>query len=148
METPRSIVLVITDGQELGRSVQRVIGAHLGNLEAVFGFTYAESLALLTPDRVEETDLFILELFRRYAGGLRAEGVALAERWGRRKPFLVISPLHLANELGCPGYWDTASADSLGQRVEQIVNFPRQCIEGFEKVVRCFGVMLRLPPQH
>ena len=64
-----SNVLVITDREPLGVSVQRLLRARLGKTAAVTAFTYVESLMFLTPERVTDTDLFVLELFRHYRGG-------------------------------------------------------------------------------
>jgi hypothetical protein len=126
------------------RSVRTAVGRDV----PVFSITYTESLALLTPQRVEETDLFILELFRDYPGGHRAEGVVLAERWRYRKPFLIVAPLHVAHQVQCLGYWDTAAEDSLVGRIRRILSFPERCNEGFERIQERFAQMLALPPQH
>jgi hypothetical protein len=148
MSIPFQNILVITNSVELGCSIQRILCVHFAATAAVFSVTYPESKVLLTPQRVEETSLFVVELFRPYAGGLRAEGLVLADRWRRRKPSLVVSPLYLAGELHCPGYWDAASEDTLVARVEQIVRFPERCFQGFDGVYRCFKPMLKLPSQH
>lgn len=126
----------------------RTVRAAVGRDLPVYSITYAESLALLTPTRVEETELFILELFRDYPGGCRAEGVVLAERWRYRKTFLIVAPLHVAHQIKCPGYWDTAAEDPLVERIRHILSFPQQCNAGFEKVQERFAQMLALPPQH
>lgn len=140
--------LIITNHEPLGLSLTRVARAAVGQDAPVFSITYAESLALLTPQRIKETDLFILELFRDYPGGRRAEGVVLAERWRYRKPFLIVSPLYLAQQIQYPGYWDTAAKDSLTDRIHHLYNSPQQCNEGFDRMKARFMRMLELPPQH
>jgi len=141
-------VLIITNHTSLGlaltRSAQSVVEKH----SPVFSITYTETMALLTPSRIKETDFFIMELLRTYPGGQRAEGVVLAERLIYRKPFLIVSPLHLAQKIQCPGYWDTEAKDSPVDRIRGLLNFPHQCTEGFERMKANFSRMMELPPQH
>ena len=148
MSMPLHNVVVITDSTELGRWIQRILDLRFAATAAVFSITYSESNVLLTPDRIKETSLFVLELFRSYPGGLRAEGLVLADRWRRHKPCLVVSPLHLAAELRCEGYWDTASEDTLAARAERIVRLPERRYGGFDRMLHCFEPMLKIPPQH
>jgi hypothetical protein len=141
-------ILVMTDGESLSQALTRTARLVAGSDTQVYSITYAESPALLTLERVEKTEFFILELFRRYPGGQRAEGVVLAERWRYRKPFLIVSPLHLAHQIQCPGYWDTAAKDSLVERIRHILSFPERCKQRFDMIQEHFGRMLTLPPQH
>jgi len=140
--------LILTDGEALGFSLTRVLHVATSPEARIFSLTYAESPALLTPQRIDEADLLVLDLFREYQGGIRAEGVVLAERWMRRKPFLIVSALYLSEQLRCPGYWDVAARDSLIDRVQAILRFPRECGNGFERVKARFHRFLALPPQH
>ena len=145
-----SNMLVITDKQPLGAAIQRLLHARFGKTVAVSAFTYFESLMFLTPERVEDTDLFVLELFRHYRGGLRAEGVVLAQRLGRRgKRTLVISPLSLGRQKICRGYWDVASSDTLADRLQDFTlrGHPAPPSE-WDYLHRCFSSFLALPPQH
>jgi len=72
---------------------------------------------MLSPRLLGGTDLFVLELWRTYPTGLRAEGLAVAEELIRQRARpLVVSPLALGNESGVPWYWDLGSEDSLGAR--------------------------------
>jgi hypothetical protein len=141
-------ILIITDNVELGLSIQRVLSTGLSTTAAVFSITYPESKVLLTPRRVEETSFFVLELFRSYPGGLRAEALFLADRWRKRKPSLVVSPLYLSKELRCVGYWDVAADDMLVTRVERIMRFPERCFEGFDRLFHYFKPLLTIPSQH
>jgi len=141
-------VLVITNRKALGLALTRTAQSVVGKHSPVFSITYAETIALLTPQRIKETDFFILELLRTYPGGQRAEGIALAERWIYRKPFLIVSPLHLAQKIQCLGYWDAEAKDSPGERIRNILSIPYQCTEGFDRVKSTFSKMMVLPPQH
>ena len=140
--------LVITNGEALGmaltRSAQSVVGKH----SSVFSITYAETIALLTPQRIKETDFFIMELLRTYPGGQRAEAIVLAERLIYRKPFLIVSPLHLARKIHCPAYWDTEAGEPLTDRIRHVLSGPKQCTENFDRLKDSFSGMMALPPQH
>ena len=148
MEDAPISYLILTNTEPLGLSLIRAVRTAAGNDVPAFAMTYAESIVLLNPQRIEETDFFILDLFRDYPGGRRAEGIVLAERWLHRKPFLVISPLYLAEKISCPGYWDISSSDSLIDRIIHIASSPHLCIEGFEVLKNRFTQLLTLPPQH
>ncbi len=145
-----SNILAITDRESLGAAVQRLLRAKLGNAVAVSAFTYFESLTFLTPERVADTDLFVLELFRHYQGGLRAEGMVLAQRLVRRgKRTLVISPLSLGRQKNCRGYWDVASSDTLAERLQELILSGHLTPQSeWDYLRRCFSSFLDLPPQH
>nr|VFK24710.1 MAG: hypothetical protein BECKMB1821G_GA0114241_100946 [Candidatus Kentron sp. MB]VFK27022.1 MAG: hypothetical protein BECKMB1821I_GA0114274_10026 [Candidatus Kentron sp. MB]VFK74938.1 MAG: hypothetical protein BECKMB1821H_GA0114242_101247 [Candidatus Kentron sp. MB] len=140
--------LIITDQEALGISLTRILRAVMDRNAQVFSITYAESPALLTPQRINDTDFLVLELFRDYPGGIRAEGLVLAERWMYRKPFLIVSPLHVSREIRCPGYWDTQAKDCLAQRIRYLISAPKECVKRFEQIKERFGRFLTLPPQH
>lgn len=97
---------------------------------------------------VEETDLFILELFRHYPGGTRAEGVTLAQRLALRgKASLIVSPLYVP-ALQQSGYWDVACGDTLEERIQKFVANPRLALEKLDELAKYFGAFLEIPPQH
>lgn len=140
--------LILTDREPLGEALRRAAQAALGPKATIYTMTYHESIALLTSRRSEETDFAILELFRIYAGGNRAEGLVLAERWKHQRPSLIVSPLHVARELACPGYWDPSDPDPLVDRIRWIAAFPGQANEGRGRLLNHFRGSLDVPPQH
>jgi hypothetical protein len=141
-------LLILTNTPALGLALRHSARHALGDDISLASMTYQESIALLTPRRIQETDMFILDLFRDYPGGLRAEGVVLAQRWLPRTPCLIVSPLYLAHELQCPAYWDVAAEDSLIARIRQIRDAPFLCRRNFERLTQRFERYLALPPQH
>jgi hypothetical protein len=139
-------LLVVTDREALGDTIVRIAEQLLGR-ELVLATTYTRCEIQLT-ELVEDNDLFVLELLRQYPGGVRAEGVALAQRLFRRgKAVLIVSPLFLP-DLQTSGYWDVAAKDSLGERLERFVRNPGLAMEKFNSVMSCFRRLLELPPQH
>ncbi len=141
-------ILILTNTKALGSALMLAAKAAVNDERPIFAMTYQESIALLTTQRIRETGFFILDLFRNYPGGQRAEGIVLAKRWMPRIPFLVVSPLYLSAKLGCPGYWDVSADDPLTERMRQISFDPQICIRGFEKLEQSFSGYLELPPQH
>jgi hypothetical protein len=138
---------VITDAQPLGSSLLRLLNAGLGDRIGASAFCYSQFSSLGTMRRIMETDLFVLELFRRNPGGLRAEGVAMAQKlWRWRKPSLIISPLFLADRLKSPSYWDLASHRSMAESAEWLLEAP--ALEGIDRLTPCFARFLEIPPQH
>lgn len=102
----------------------------------------------LTPQLLNDADLLIVELLRHYPGGMRAEGITLAQRrFQRRRGFLVVSPLNLPQFL-CPGYWDVSANDSVADRIALLASNPSLAAEQFNQVEEYFQPLLRLPPQH
>jgi hypothetical protein len=144
----RTEVLVITERVELGQSIQRLLTQHFAKGVTVFSFTFAESQMFLTPRRIDETGLFVLDLLRPYPGGLRAEGLVLADRLRWRAPSLLVSPLYLSEGLECMAYWDTSCEDTLAARAERLLSGSESSMEGFDRIVDCFERMLRIPRQH
>ena len=144
---PRSI-LIITDKPALGTALTHAARIASSDEDSVHTMIYRETIALLTPERIRETDFFILDLFREYPGGTRAEGITLARRWMPRTPCLIISPLYLSAEIGCPGYWDVSATDTLPERIEHILSRPHLCSRGFDRLTSRFSDYLELPPQH
>jgi hypothetical protein len=143
------MVLVLTDTEDLRETVDRLIRRCLGPEASVSSVQYARSDVFLTPARIESSTFFVLDLLRRYPGGLRAEGVALAERLVlRAKRVLVFSPLSLADEVRLDAYWDLASPDTLGERVAGLISRPVPPAEQWDRLVVPLRHLLRIPPQH
>lgn len=121
----------------------------MGDRAAIFSLIYSNCIRQLTSDLIAQTDLFVLELFRQYPGGLRAEGVALAEKLARRgKRSLIVSPLFLAQHLRCDCYWDVASKDSLAARVARVGTSARPLSTEIKILLDFFAPHLAIPPQH
>lgn len=144
----KKCVLAITDSVEMGFCLQSILSRDFGGRVNVFSMTFAECQTFLTAKRIEETDLFVLELFRSYAGGPRAEGVVFARRLRHRTRFLIISALHLSKELKCFRYWDTAAEDTLGERARDVLNAPDVYADGLDRLEKCFERLLKVPQQH
>lgn len=144
MSTAR--IFVITQESSLLASVRTILAQEPD--WQVSGILWSESPALLRPDTLSECDLVVAELFRTYAHGVRAEGVVLAERFNGQPPFLIIAPRYQSHEIGCPGYWDVAADDSLGNRAKLLVQRPAQSLLNFHRMKTAFARHLAVPKQH
>ena len=139
-------ILILTNDQPLADTLQRIVRVAIADA-AVKTSTYAKTAGLLSA-RLADTDIFILGLFRQYAGGLRAEGVALAGLLvPRGKKVLVVSPLHLPSLAKNDAYWDTASGRLLSARLSQMASLSSQRAD-IAELNRVFDPLLRIPPQH
>lgn len=109
---------------------------------------WSQTPAFLNPGRLQEADLVVAELFRRYPNGRRAEAVVLAERCAGTPPVLVIAAACDAVEIGCPGYWDLASPDTIRTRVEILLRRPDRAMAQFEELKRSVQAYWEVPKQH
>ena len=140
-------VLVLTDTEQLADVLVKIMHRRLPSVSAI-AIPFQRCTSQLTPHLLYQADLLVVELLRKYPGGIRAEGVALAKRrLQRERGFLIVSPLSLP-ALACPGYWDTTARDGLGDRAQSILHDPESAARNFDRVALCFDRLLTLPPQH
>jgi hypothetical protein len=145
---PDKLILVISDNEALMDSVIRVAQAHTPAGVQCLPLAYSRCTIQLE-SQIPGVDLFILDLLRHYSGGLRAEGVTLAHRlWKLGKRPLIISPLHCANANLFPSYWDTASVDTLGKRIELCFRSEVNQQSSLRELRSVFKPLMELPPQH
>lgn len=145
--TTGGTVSVVTDALPLQEAVVRAIRAVASDIP-VTSMLYNECPAMLTAARVGGTTLFVVELLRNYPGGVRAEGVALADQLlSRRKPTLILSPLVLPHVQG-EGYWDTAASDTLSDRVRRLLAVAGRLWPVPQELRAAVAHLMALPPQH
>jgi hypothetical protein len=148
-QTKSPCLLVLTNANPLGNVIFDLAKNGLGADARIFRMTYSDCVTQLSRELIEETDLFVVELFREYPGGLRAEGVFLAERMVRRgKRALIISAVFLAQQLGCHSYWDVSSTDTLIARIIDRLMATRPQLVEFERLSNVFAAWLEIPSQH
>jgi hypothetical protein len=123
----------------------------------LFGQTISRLLSARTPASwslrqrlLQDNDLAVLELWRRYPGGLRAEGLAVAETLARLQlRALVVSPLALALNPPVAGYWDLATEVSLPDRIDALLRsdqLPSQVLP--EEIKQPLATFLQAPDGH
>jgi len=92
--------------------------------------------------------LFVLDLWRTYPTGLRAEGLAVAEELAKQRcRCLIVSPLSLKLERGPRGYWDMAPGNSLPQACRQVLA-GRVGGEDFSEIKQLLAGYLEKPEGH
>ncbi len=88
--------------------------------------TYDRFSYLLSPRFLQATNLIIVDLWRTYPTGLRAEGVAVAETLARfQLKALIVSPLALGVNPQVNSYWDLSSRISLPDCVRNLLREER-----------------------
>jgi hypothetical protein len=98
---------------------------------------------------LEQADIFVLGLDRRYDVGLRAEGVAVAESlFKMRKKALVVGSEANADKLKLGFYWDLASEQFFLETLREGLNKPIPSVEDRRKFIRFFEGRLVKPRGH
>jgi len=118
----RSGTLVIGDTRAFGRVIRTLLEPIVAQTGPLTETTYDDCRGLLTGRVLQGTALFVLELWRSYPTGWRAEGVAVAEQLMRIGALpLIVSPLSQGAELDALCYWDLGSRDALSDRVARVL---------------------------
>lgn len=108
-------LLIVGDTPQFGRTISLILEPQ-NQKWSIRHTTYEGFRGMLSPRLFQETDLFVLDLWRTYPTGIRAEGIAVAEQLARQHAkSLVVSPLSIGRGEGTPGYWDIGSQHSLTQ---------------------------------
>jgi hypothetical protein len=76
-------VMIVGDTLAFGGVIRKIMENALKSSVAIRHTTYDRFRGMLTPRLIKTTQLFILELWRTYSTGLRAEGLAVAEQFMR-----------------------------------------------------------------
>jgi len=149
----RSGTLIIGDTRAFGSVIRALLEPIAVQTGPVTETTYEDCRGVLTSRMLRETALFVLELWRSYGTGWRAEGVAVAEQLMRigAAP-LIVSPLSLGGKLDASCYWDLASRDDLAERIATAlqagVSRSLSPYEEIESVKRIFREHLAKPVGH
>lgn len=115
-------LLIVGDTPQFGRTISLILDDLQQRSWAIRHTTWDGFRGLLSPRLLRETDLFVLDLWRSYPTGLRAEGVAVAEQLNRNHAkSLIVSPLSLDAGENILGYWDMASPMPLVERCELLM---------------------------
>ena len=118
----RPEVLIVGDTAAFGRVISAIMDSEDLDRPIIRHTTYDSFQGMLIPRVLRETNLFVLELWRTYSTGLRAEGLAVAEELIRQRSLpLVVSPLAFADTLDLAWYWDMAARDSLAARCKRLL---------------------------
>jgi len=144
-----TVVVFLGNSSSLGKSCKRLVKNTLGINIDFFHITYQQACSHLSDELLADANLFILELFRNYTGGLRVEGIALGEKLASKgKKVLVISPLSLKEHVDNPCYWDVASNINLTQKIVSILNSATEPKSQITRLRDQLGHLLEIPRQH
>jgi len=116
-------IVSITDSEHMSRMIDLYLRCFMNEYIDFYFMTYNQKL--LSNNLFSNTDLFILELFRRDDIGYSAEAIFIAEKWAAlQKKILIISGCVKADIVKSVGYWDIAASDSLQERVSLLLDSP------------------------
>lgn len=137
-----ALIVVMMDSEPLAGAVARTLAATMGEDIEVVRMTYSDSR--MSRGLLLRTDLFVLDLFRRDALGLRAEGVYVAEKFAAAsRRSLLIAGRAVSSRLHCPFYWDVAAADHLADRVLRLLQHEAPLPEAFASLRENFASFCR-----
>jgi hypothetical protein len=143
-------LLIVGDTPQFGRTISLILDDAQNQKWTIRHTTYEGFRGMLSLRLFQETDLFVLDLWRTYPTGIRAEGIAVAEQLARQHAkSLVVSPLSIGRGQDAPGYWDMASSTSLIQHCDMLLRDkrrkPQALPENLKSVLRHF---LEAPSGH
>jgi hypothetical protein len=143
-------LLIVGDTPLFNQTISCLLSNRTSASWSIRQTTYDRFPALLSPRLLHDNDLAVLELWRRYPGGLRAEGLAVAETLARLQlRALVVSPLAVALNPPVAGYWDLATEVSLPDRIEALLRsdqLPAQVLP--EEIKQTLAAFLQAPDGH
>lgn len=140
-----ALVVVMMDSETLAGAVAHTLSAATGEDIEIVRMTYSNSR--MSRELLLRTDLFVLDLFRRDALGLRAEGIYVAEKFAAAsRRSLLIASRTVSSSLNCPFYWDVAASDHLPERVLHLLRREAPLPESFTPLRETFASFCR--PAH
>ena len=137
-----ALIVVIMDSEPLASAVARTLAAATDEDIDIIRMTYSDSR--MSRELLLRTDLFVLDLFRRDALGLRAEGIYAAEKFASAsRRCLLIAGRAVSSRLHCPFYWDIAAPDHLPDRVLRLLRQEAPLPEAFASLRENFAYYCR-----
>lgn len=136
-------LLIVGDTPQFGRTISLILDDAPNQKWTIRHTTYEGFRGMLSPRLFQETDLFVLDLWRSYPTGIRAEGIAVADQLARQHAkSLVVSPLSIGQGEDTPAYWDIASSTSLIQHCDRLLRDkgrkPKAVPENLKNLLRNF----------
>ena len=119
-------ILIVGDSPLFSQTIGGILSAQPPTAWQIQQTNYDRFGTLLSPCMLQSTSLIIVDLWRTYPTGLRAEGVAVAEALARfQLNALIVSPLALSLNPPVSSYWDLASGISLPDCVRNLLREDR-----------------------
>ncbi len=143
-------LLIVGDTPQFGRMISLILDDAQGQKWSIRHTTYEGFRGMLSSRLFQETDLFVLDLWRSYPTGIRAEGVAVAEQLAKQHAkSLIVSPLSIGSEVDMPGYWDMASSTSMTQRCDALLRDKGRKPQSLSEILKnVLGPYLAAPSGH
>ncbi len=111
--------------------------------------TYRDKSARLSGALYQQVDLFILEMFRSYDSGLRAEAIPVAQvLWKNGKKAVIVSGSAKGEQIDSPIYWDLGSRVSLLEVIKGVVDQMIDVEKELRKLKEVFKEYCFTPSHH
>lgn len=141
-------ILGLVDTSAVAGALGRLISHVLGDSYQAYFLTYNNAPALLSRELLLNNDLCVLDLFRTYEAGRRAEGIAVAERLITRGiRCLIIAPggsWMPASRM----IWEPSSCDTLPARIASVLDLDPPSVSELAPLNKRFARYLPIPEQH
>lgn len=114
-------IVTITDSEGLAIALDRYLRCTYSDDIESYYMTYRNKSAQLSGALYKQADVFILEMFRSYDLGLRAEAIPVAENlWDNGKKAVIVCGSAKGEKIRSPIYWDIGSRVSFYELLESI----------------------------
>ena len=116
-------IVTVTDSEGLAIALDRYLRVTFRDGVLSYYMTYQDKSARLSGTLYQQADLFILEMFRSYDSGLRAEAIPAAQvLWKNGKKAVIVSGSAKGEQIDSPIYWDLGSRVSLLEVIKGVVD--------------------------
>ena len=141
-------IVIITDSEGLAIALDRYLRVIFRD-EVLSYLTYRDKSARLSGPLYQQADLFILEMFRSYDSGLRAEAIPVAQvLWKNGKKAVIVSGSAKGEMINSPIYWDLGSRVSLLEVIKGIVDRVINWEDELKKLKEVFKEYCFTPSHH
>lgn len=125
----RDLSILIIGAEDFGRVMERCLSLVCSSGSFVRNVAWEQSSAIWSPRLFQQTDLFVIEMYRQYTTGFRAEGVATAALILENgalplivAPFEIATPVELPEEL----FWVPVRNLNLSDQLDNLLGGSQQ----------------------
>ena len=142
-------IVTITDSEGLAIALNRYLRCmHGDDIESCY-MTYQNKSAQLSGALYQQADVFILEMFRSYDLGLRAEAIPVAENlWNNGKKAVIVCGSAKGENIRSSIYWDMGSRVSFCELLKGVTTQVIDCENELSKLKEIFKEYCFTPSHH
>ncbi|MCK5230154.1 MAG: hypothetical protein KAR13_07810 [Desulfobulbaceae bacterium] len=142
-------IVTITDSEGLAIALDRYLRCTFNDDIESYYMTYRNKSAQLSGALYKQADLFIIEMFRTYDCGLRAEAIPVVENlWGNGKKAVIVCGSAKGENIRSSIYWDLGSRVSFSDMIKGVVTQEINVEEELGKLKDVFKEYCFTPSHH